>query len=201
MSEIIFQPCGDYQTNCYVFKEDNYEIIIDPGYNALEFIKKHVKNPIAILNTHGHFDHIWDNTKVKEYYNIPIYVHEKDNFLLEKDIFETSMPVSTGDFLINNEEPLKDFNETIRFFHFAGHTPGCCMVQVKDVMFSGDFMFKGSIGRWDFPFSNKDDMENSLKKFEKMDTDYILYPGHGDKTSIFKEQKNTQYWLNVVANR
>ena len=196
--EVLSQPCGEYQTNCYIVKKDDYEIIIDPGYNALEFIKKHVKNPIAILNTHGHFDHIWDNTKVKEHYNIPIYVHEKDNFLLKDDMWEKHMPPSVADFLINDEEPLKDFKETIRFFHFAGHTPGCCMVQVDDVMFSGDFMFKGSIGRWDFPFSNENEMRNSLNKFKKMDKDYILYPGHGDKTTIFKEQKTINYWIDRV---
>jgi glyoxylase-like metal-dependent hydrolase (beta-lactamase superfamily II) len=196
--EILFQPCGEYQTNCYIYKEDDYEIIIDPGYNALEFIKKNTKNPIAILNTHGHFDHIWDNQKVKDYYNIPIYVHNDDNFLLEKDIFEMSMPTSTANFLINDEEPIKGFNEIIKFFHFPGHTPGCCMVQIKDVIFSGDFIFKGSIGRWDFPFSDKMDMKNSIKKFEKMDIDYTLYPGHGSKTNIFKEQEATNYWLNLM---
>lgn len=197
--EIIIQPCGEYQTNCYIYKEDEYEIIIDPGYNALEFIKKNVKNPIAILNTHGHFDHIWDNQKVKDYYNIPLYVHQDDNFLLKEDMLgRWPLPPSTADFLINDEKPLEGFKETIRFFHFPGHTPGCCMVQVGDVMFSGDFMFKGSIGRWDFPFSNAKDMKNSLKKFEKMDTDYTLYPGHGSKTNVFKEQQTLDYWMSLV---
>ena len=197
--DIIFQPCGDYETNCYIYKEDDYEIIIDPGYNALEFIKKNVKNPIAILNTHGHFDHIWDNQKVKDYYNIPLYVHEKDNFLLKKDVVAgCPLPPSSADFLINNEEPLEGFKEHIIFFHFPGHTPGCCMVQIEDVIFSGDFIFKGSIGRWDFPFSDAKDMKNSLKKFGKMNTDYILYPGHGNKTTIFNEQTSLDYWIRLI---
>lgn len=198
--EILHKPCGDYQTNCYIYKKDDFELIIDPGYNALEWIKENVQNPLAILNTHGHFDHIWDNEKVQQYYNIPIYVHEKDNFLLQNDIFGTGMPPSKADILINHENTIKTFGVDIKYMHFAGHTPGCCMVQVNDVIFSGDFIFKNSVGRWDFPYSNAEDMKQSLVKFKDLKNDSILYPGHGEWTNISKEQGNIDYWINVVSS-
>ncbi len=64
--QIIKQACGVYETNCYILFTPKGEFIIDPGTDALLFIKKHVKKPLAILNTHGHYDHIWDNAKVKK---------------------------------------------------------------------------------------------------------------------------------------
>ena len=79
--------------------------------------------------------------------------------------------------------------------HFPGHTPGCCMVRVDAVIFSGDFLFKGSIGRYDFLFSDAEDMRQSLLKCKKMQGDFTLYPGHGEKTTLKAEQANLDFWL------
>ena len=71
--DIKVQPMGDYQTNCYIVTINDKDLIIDPGVNAFSWIKRNVKNPIAILNTHGHFDHVWSNQEIKDNYKIKLY--------------------------------------------------------------------------------------------------------------------------------
>ncbi|RUM69833.1 MAG: MBL fold metallo-hydrolase, partial [Sulfurovum sp.] len=92
--EIKFQPMGATQTNCYIVTIDNKEFIIDPGMNALPWIKENSKNPVAILNTHGHFDHVWSNAAVKREFNIPLYIQKDDAFMLSKCPLGQNVPES-----------------------------------------------------------------------------------------------------------
>ena len=193
------QAMGDYQTNCYIVNIDNKDFIIDPGINALPWIKKNVNNPVAILNTHGHFDHVWSNSEVQALYDIPIYCPKEDVFYLENDPFSQGTPPSKASVLVENDEVLNITNIEIKFRHFPGHTPGCSTIEIKNAMFSGDFIFQNSIGRWDFPYSSQKDMLKSLIKFTKIDYDATIYPGHGADTSIFYEQNNTPYWIKQLA--
>ncbi|EIA46016.1 metallo-beta-lactamase family protein, partial [Campylobacter coli 2692] len=81
--QILKQACGPYETNCYILNTSKGDFIIDPGVNALSFIKQYAKKPLAILNTHGHYDHVWDNARVKKEFDIPIYIHKNDEFMLQ----------------------------------------------------------------------------------------------------------------------
>ena len=74
------------------------------------------------------------------------------------------------------------------------------MIEIEDVMFSGDFLFKGSIGRWDFPFSDKNEMLASLEKCKNLKGDFALYPGHGESSTLEAEQNNINYWIDIVKN-
>ena len=112
------KPMGDYQTNCFIVTIDNKDIIIDPGVDALSWIKQNVTNPIAILNTHGHFDHIWSNQQIKEHYNIPIYCPLDDAFMLQDDPFLKGTPKSEADFLIKSDETIILADTEIIFHHF-----------------------------------------------------------------------------------
>ncbi len=183
--EILVKPCGEFQTNCYIIDK---KIIIDPGVGAFEFVKANVKNPVAIINTHGHFDHIWDDKKVKEYFNIPLYIHENDAFFLENDPFGYNPPKVKPDVLLK-EGNYKIGDYDIKIIHFPGHTPGSISVEVGENIFSGDFIFDESIGRVDFPFSDAKAMKNSIKKFLKIPYDKKIFPGHGAMTTIKKAQK------------
>ncbi|HIP31040.1 MAG TPA: MBL fold metallo-hydrolase, partial [Sulfurospirillum arcachonense] len=82
---IKYQPMGAYQTNCYIVEVEGKEFIIDPGMDATDWVLKNTTNPVAILNTHGHFDHVWSNKELKEKLNIPIYVPKDDEFMLKDD--------------------------------------------------------------------------------------------------------------------
>lgn len=196
--QIISQACGAYETNCYIIKSQNGDFIIDPGQNAFDFVKKNAQHPKAILNTHGHFDHVWSNAAIKEAFKIPIYIHENDAFMLE-DPFKMGHTPSKADFLISDESEIEIAGVKFRFLFFPGHTPGCCMIELigENLAFSGDFLFKGTIGRYDFPYSNPILMRQSLEKVAILDKDLRLLPGHGDETSLKTEQRNLRYWLNA----
>jgi len=193
--QIKAQPMGNYQTNCYIVTIDDKDLIIDPGIDATKWVIDNVNNPIAILNTHGHFDHVWSNKELKKYFNIPIYIPEDDGFFLTHDPFNQNVPKIKADILVKPNEILTIKDITIKFHHFPGHTPGCSMIEIKDNFFSGDFIFQNSIGRYDFPFSNAKDMKQSLEKFLTIKNDAKLYPGHGYTTTIKQEQKNTPFWI------
>jgi glyoxylase-like metal-dependent hydrolase (beta-lactamase superfamily II) len=96
--QIKIQPMGSYQTNCYIVTVDGKDFIIDPGMNATEWVLKNVTNPVAILNTHGHFDHVWSNAEVKEALKIPIYCPKDDVFMLTDDPLGQGTPKSTPDY-------------------------------------------------------------------------------------------------------
>ncbi len=196
--KVLSKPFGIYQTNCYILSDGENELIIDPGVKATSWVMKNVKNPLAILNTHGHFDHIWSDCELRNILKVPIYIHKKDAFMLEDDIFEQNIKCCTANELINDEEKFNIGNFTIKFIHFPGHTPGCCIIETGKYWFSGDFIFKDSIGRIDFPYSNPKQMKQSLEKFFKISYDKKVYTGHGDPTTIKNEQKNIIYWLKML---
>ncbi|APW65600.1 MBL fold metallo-hydrolase [Poseidonibacter parvus] len=192
--DIKVQPMGDYQTNCYIATIDGKDLIIDPGVDALRWIKTKVKNPIAILNTHGHFDHVWSNTAVKKEYNLKIYTPKDDNIMLQKDPYGMGMPPSCADVLINPDEEIELEGIKIKFHHFPGHTPGCSAIQINEHLFTGDFIFKGTIGRFDFPMSDASKMKQSINKVLKWEEDFHIYPGHGDKTTLKSEIHTLRQW-------
>lgn len=195
---ILKRPMGEYQTNCYIVRIEDKEIIIDPGMGATQWVMANVTNPIAILNTHGHFDHVWSNQELKEKLNIPLYTPKGDVFLLQSSTWMPSLPPSYPDVEVESDATLEIGGITVKFHHFPGHCPGCSMIEIGEVMFSGDFLFQNSIGRYDFPYSNAQDMKKSLEKMMQMREDKTLYPGHGDSTTLFREQKNAPYWLRML---
>lgn len=196
--DIKVQPMGDYQTNCYVVTIDNKDLIIDPGVDALRWIKTQVTNPIAILNTHGHFDHVWSNAEVKKTYDIKIYTPKDDNFMLQKDPYGLGMPPSCADVLVEHDEEIEIQGIKIKFHYFPGHTPGCSAIQIGKHLFTGDFIFKGTIGRFDFPYSNASSMKESIKKILTWNDDFHIYPGHGDKTTLKSEIHTLEQWESCI---
>ncbi len=196
--KIKVQPMGVYQTNCYIVSIDGKDIIIDPGVNSLEWIKCNVTNPIAILNTHGHFDHVWSNTVVQEEYGIKLYTPEGDVPLLCDSSWMADLPPSYPDVVIKGDEEIDLDGIKVKFRHFPGHCPGCSTIEIEDAMFSGDFIFERSIGRTDFPMSSPEAMKASLEKFKLLDYDKTIYPGHGGTTTIKQEQQHTDYFISTL---
>jgi hydroxyacylglutathione hydrolase len=196
--QIKIQPMGAYQTNCYIATIDGKDFIIDPGMGATQWVLDNVTNPVAILNTHGHFDHVWSNAEVKEKLNLPIYCPKGDVFMLTDDPLNQGTPPSKPDVIITGDEELEIEGVKIKFRHFPGHTPGCSIIEIDDVWFSGDFLFEKSIGRWDFPSSNGEDMIQSLQKALLIQEDYTIYPGHGMSTTLKAEQSVIPFWIEQV---
>jgi len=192
---IKVQPMGPYQTNCYIVTKDGKDIIIDPGVDATKWVKANVTNPVAILNTHGHFDHVWSNAELQRELGVKLYTPKEDDMLLRQSSWMPDLPPSTPDVLVEPDEEFDIDGIKVKFRHFPGHTPGCSTIEIDDAMFSGDFIFERSIGRTDFPYSNPADMKKSLEKFMQLDYDKTIYPGHGGTTTIKQEQHYAPFWM------
>jgi len=191
-------PMGPYQTNCYIATIDGKDFIIDPGVDATSWVLENTTNPVAILNTHGHFDHVWSNQEVKEKLNIPIYCPIDDCFMLKDDPFGQGTPSSKVDVKIEHDQAITIEGVEIKFHHFPGHTPGCSAIQIENALFCGDFIFDGSIGRVDFPYSSPEDMIQSLHKVLQWNKDFIIYPGHGGKTTLLSQRESLKAWINYL---
>ncbi len=196
--DIKYRAFGTYQTNCYIVSINGKELIIDPGVGATKWVKKNVTNPVALLNTHGHFDHIWSDCELKKELNIPIYIPKNDVFMLEEDVFNQSQPTCKANILVDGDEEFNIDGIKVKYIFFPGHTPGCSVIEIEDSWFSGDFIFENSIGRVDFPYSNPKEMKKSLEKFLEIKYDKKVYTGHGNPTTIKKEQKNVPYWFDCL---
>ncbi|HGZ71230.1 MAG TPA: MBL fold metallo-hydrolase [Nitratifractor sp.] len=198
---IKVKPMGPYQTNCYILTTNGKDYIIDPGMDATSWVQNNVTNPIAILNTHGHFDHVWSNSQLAKNLNIPIYCPKDDTFMLQNDPFGYGVPPSHADYAVKPDETVEIEGEQFTFRYFPGHTPGCSVIEYKDIWFSGDFLFRGSIGRWDFKYSNKKDMIQSLKKLKALKIkDKRLLPGHEAESTLYRELSHIDYWIKAVQN-
>ena len=195
--QILKKAFGEYATNCYILKGEQGDLVIDPGEGSFDWVMQNTGKIAAVLNTHGHFDHVYDDAKLQRA-GAKIYIHEDDAFMLRADPFETMPESIEADVLIKGQEQsleIAGFN--VKFSLFAGHTPGSCMIEVDGVIFSGDVIFKGSIGRWDFPFSSGAQMKESLHKILQIKGDFTLYPGHGPNTSLAAERQNLKYFLQL----
>ena len=195
--QILKKAFGEYATNCYILKGEQGDLVIDPGQGSYDWVMQNTGKIAAVLNTHGHFDHVYDDAKLQRT-GAKIYIHEEDAFMLRADPFETMPESIEADVLIKGQEQsleIAGFN--VKFSLFAGHTPGSCMIEAGGVIFSGDVIFKGSIGRWDFPFSSGAQMRESLHKILQIEGDFTLYPGHGPNTSLQAERQNLKYFLQL----
>ena len=196
--QILKKAFGEYATNCYILKGEQGDLVIDPGQGSFDWVMQNTEKIAAVLNTHGHFDHVYDDAKLQRT-GAKIYIHEEDAFMLRADPFETMPESIEADVLVKGQEQsleIAGFN--VKFSLFAGHTPGSCMIEVGGVIFSGDVIFKGSIGRWDFPFSSGAQMRESLHKILQIKGDFTLYPGHGPNTSLAAERQNLKYFLQLL---
>ena len=195
--QILKKAFGEYVTNCYILKGEQGDLVIDPGQGSFDWVMQNTGKIAAVLNTHGHFDHVYDDAKLQRM-GAKIYIHEEDAFMLRADPFETMPEPIEADVLVKGQEQsfaIAGFN--VKFSLFAGHTPGSCMIEVDGVIFSGDVIFKGSIGRWDFPFSSGEQMRESLHRILQIKGDFTLYPGHGPNTSLQAERQNLKYFLQL----
>lgn len=194
------QPMGPPQTNCYIITIDNKDLIIDPGIGATAWVLNHVQNPVAILNTHGHYDHIWSNANLQKELKIPLYIPKEDAFMLERDPLGRGAPKTDADVLVAGDQELTIEGIKLKYRHFAGHTPGNSIIEINDIWLSGDFLFERSIGRWDFPYSSGEAMIKSLEKALKIKEDFTLYPGHGMSTTLRQEQQGMPMWIEYIKS-
>lgn len=193
-------PLGIFQTNCYIKECGKKECIaVDIGGSSEKFIgylKEKELDLRAILLTHGHYDHIMGVESVQKYFNVPVYIHEKDKICLENAEYNVSRYISGHDYIpdlknvlyVSDGDILEFGGMKLKVIHTPGHTMGSVCFDSGEELFSGDTLFAGSRGRTDFPGSCDRDMRNSLLRLRDIDEERIVYPGHGENTTLSFER-------------
>lgn len=197
---------GPVQTNCYfAINDDTKEVlVIDPGASADQLAKKirqEKLTPIAILLTHGHFDHAGGAEELAKHFDIKIYAeeHEKetlDTSSLNLSGWEGVQKTYHADVFLKNEQEIDLAGFHIRVFHTPGHTVGgCCYYfPYQNVVFSGDTLFCTSVGRTDFPKGSAAQIIRSIKeKLLPLPDETTVYTGHNDITTIGTERMYNPY--------
>ena len=173
---------GPLETNCYVAYDINTKeaILIDPAvYDAsvLDFIKSNHIQIRFTVNTHGHFDHVGANEK----FGYPVLIHGKDQGSLKAYR------------LLKDQDRVEIKNIVFKIIHTPGHTPGSISIECDNVLFTGDTLFFGGVGRTDIPFASQSDLEKSIKRLMQYSDNTKIYPGHGPESTIGHEREYNPY--------
>ena len=213
-------PAGPWGTNCYVVATAPGAecVVIDPGMEATagvaEVVRQHRLKPVSVLVTHGHVDHMWCVAPVAGAYDATAWVHPADRHLLADPMAgmsrETAQMLLGGDYSWAEPDDVQELADlqslelaglTFVVDHTPGHTEGSVTFRslhpdqdVSEVMFSGDLLFAGSIGRTDLPGGDHPTMLRSLAaKVLPLADDVVVLPGHGEQTSIGRERATNPY--------
>lgn len=197
---------GPVSTNCYflINKETKETIIIDPADSADRICAKisgEQLMPVAILLTHGHFDHIWAVEEVGNTYSIPYYIYESEAELMESPDLNGSFLLkreisAKRDRIVKDREILTLAGFTIEVIHTPGHTAGsvCYYIPEEKALFSGDTLFYNSVGRTDLPTGDSEAIAVSIReRLLNLAEDTNVYPGHGMMTTIGREKRDNPY--------
>jgi glyoxylase-like metal-dependent hydrolase (beta-lactamase superfamily II) len=216
-------PAGPWGTNCYVAATGAGTecVVIDPGKDAApgvaDVVREHRLKPVAVLLTHGHIDHVWSVTPVAGTYDATAWIHPDDRHLLKDPLAGISSDSASmllgGDYSFAEPDDVAELTDGaalelagLRFVvdHTPGHTEGSVTfrtpydAEISEVMFSGDLLFAGSIGRTDLPGGDHAKMLRSLEsKVLPLADDIVVLPGHGEQTSIGRERATNPFLLDL----
>jgi glyoxylase-like metal-dependent hydrolase (beta-lactamase superfamily II) len=206
-------PAGAFQTNCYAVAPAAGEecVIVDPGQDAVEgieeMLREHRLKPVAVLLTHGHLDHVWSVAPVCGARDIPAWIHPDDRHLLSDPSAGLSPGSASmfGGLTLSEPDDVRELSDgaTLQLAgmelvvdHTPGHTRGSVSFRLpaEDIMFAGDLLFAGSIGRTDLPGGDFPTILRSLAaKCLPLPDDTVVLPGHGPQTTIGHERATNPY--------
>lgn len=187
---------GNLQSNCYLAIDIDSQrcIIVDPGDNAnviSENILSQNIEPIAIVAKHGHFDHVMGAYELQLAFDIPFIIHSADLDLLSRmqssakywlnhKIVEKSPQSVT---IIDDQDIIEFGSTQLKWLHTPGHTPGCIVLynNEENIVFTGDTLFKNTVGRADLSYSNPSALKKSVHNIKNKFKGYNAYPGHGEE--------------------
>ena len=202
-AKVKMLPVGDLGTNCYFLIDDasNKAALIDPGGDAdrLEAILKDLGVELEyILLTHGHYDHTTGVPELHEAFpNAKIYIHQADANGAGRALFPLAGQVDEL-FLYDEGDTLTMGELTINVMHTPGHSLGSVVLQVEDVLFTGDTLFCGSMGRTDLPGGSHQQIMDSLYRLYKLEGDYKVCPGHDRVTTLERERQGNFFVAQAV---
>ncbi len=184
----------DNNTYLVLDKEHKVGVIIDPAkrnHFLVDYLVGSEYKFKYIILTHGHFDHVWDTQKIKDITGAKIAIHQNDAKMLEKEL-ENAKTGGKADILLNGGEVLECGNMSFDIIHTPGHSAGSICIACEDALFTGDTLFRDTIGRTDLGGDSAQMLE-TLKKLAKIERDYTVFPGHGDKTTLEREKAYNRY--------
>ena len=186
-------------SNSYILTADNKTaVVIDPsGHNVIEVLEKNGLVCRFVLLTHGHFDHVGACGELFAKGARICCTEREKEIIFSKDYLSIFGGVSVPHFEISRT--LKDGEDItlcgidFKVLEASGHTAGSCCYLTENVLFTGDTLFRGNIGRWDLPTGNFFQLLNSIKKLASLDGDYKIYCGHGEDTTLSRERAYNPY--------
>ena len=220
-------PAGPWAANCYVVATAPGAecVIVDPGKDAAagvaQIVREHRLKPVSVLLTHGHVDHMWSVAPVAGTYDATAWIHPSDRHLLTNPMMgmsrETSAMLLGGDYEWAEPDDVRELGDAqelelaglkVVVDHTPGHTEGSVIFRtpyddqdISEVMFAGDVLFAGSIGRTDLPGGDHAAMLRSLAtKVLTLADDIVVLPGHGDQTSIGRERATNPFLLDLQSD-
>jgi len=200
---------GPVDTNCYILSEGNRAVIIDPAgepQKILNHLEKHQLTVESILLTHGHFDHIGAVNEVEAKYSVPIFAHKREKEYFERAAVNLSIQFGAAYTLssdydyrwLDEGSQIEILGHQVVVNHVPGHTPGSLTYYFKDLglIFTGDTLFKGSIGRTDLQYGNHELLHTGIKtKLLTLPAQTVAYPGHGEATTIEEELQTNRFFI------
>jgi hydroxyacylglutathione hydrolase len=221
-------PAGSWAANCYVVATAPGAecVVVDPGQDAsagiADLVREHRLKPVAVLLTHGHVDHMWSVTPVAGTYDATAWIHPSDRHLLSNPMaglsresaamllggrYEFAEPDDVAELADGQRLELAGFEVVVD--HTPGHTEGSVTFRtpygeddISEVMFAGDLLFAGSIGRTDLPGGDHATMLETLRdKVLSLPDDVAVLPGHGEQTSIGRERATNPFLLDLAADQ
>jgi len=198
---------GPFQVNCYLYSDESSAdtVIIDPGAEQERIIAEIGRAGLtvrAILLTHGHGDHIAGVAGVKNHFQVPLCIGRGEEELLANPsanvsaLFADPIVAPPADVLLDDEQILELGTVSFRVLRTPGHSPGgvCYLDETQGILFCGDTLFYGSIGRTDFPGCSHQTLIHSInEKILKLPDGIICYPGHGPETTVGAERVNNPF--------
>lgn len=196
---------GALETNCYLAycPDTKKTAVIDPGADPEKIIHAIAEmelNPVLLINTHGHVDHVGANKDIKDKYGVPLLIHEADQKILG-GILQSGLSFLLGakaspdpDRLIKDGDILNVGNQVLTVIHTPGHSPGSISLKADGLIFSGDTLFCGGVGRTDLPGGSWADLEKSInERILCFPDDVIVLPGHGPSTTVGQEKADNPF--------
>ncbi len=195
--------------NCYLVVDESTKesFLVDPGaYGARqsEYIKSQGVSELKyILLTHGHFDHIMGVRQFKEDLGGQVVIHENDEDCLSSPLkslaitHALSFPKTEADIVVTDGDRLPFGDTEIEVIHTPGHTKGSVCYKLGDLLLTGDTLFKGTVGRTDFPGGSYSEIIESVEKLGAIKGDFKVYPGHESLTTLENERRNNPYMRGI----
>ncbi len=193
---------GLIKTNCYLVESPGAAVVIDPGFQTQEtvdFLAANAAKERMILITHSHFDHIGGAPALREVTGVPIGIGKGDSAALADpaknlaDRFHAHFAPFVADRTFADGETVQVGDLSFRVIETPGHTVGGVSYLLDGVLFSGDTLFEGTVGRTDFPGGDFKALKKSLRRLMTLDGEVRVLSGHGDETTIARERQTNLF--------